>query len=81
MSLRNIHLDGMPPHIIDTAGLRTTTDTVEKSVLNAPGLKSNKADRVLFMVDGTTTHARNPHDIWPDFLIGYQKTRHHRDPQ
>ena len=64
----HIHLDGMPLHIIDTAGLRDTTDAVEKIGIERAWAEIEQADRVLFMVDGTTTDARNPHDIWPDFV-------------
>ncbi|MBV7315593.1 tRNA uridine-5-carboxymethylaminomethyl(34) synthesis GTPase MnmE [Shewanella sp. NIFS-20-20] len=64
----HIHLDGMPLHIIDTAGLRDTTDTVEQIGIERAWSEINSADRVLFMVDGTTTSAVNPHDIWPDFI-------------
>lgn len=38
----HIHIDGMPLHIIDTAGLRDASDEVEKSVSNALGMKSRK---------------------------------------
>ena len=38
----HIHLDGMPLHIIDTAGFAGYHRYRGKSVLNAPGLKSNK---------------------------------------
>jgi tRNA modification GTPase len=64
----HIHLDGMPLHIIDTAGLRDTTDTVEQIGIERAWAEIATADRVLFMVDGTTTDAINPHDIWPDFI-------------
>ncbi|WP_434930820.1 tRNA uridine-5-carboxymethylaminomethyl(34) synthesis GTPase MnmE [Shewanella sp. HL-SH5] len=64
----HIHLDGMPLHIIDTAGLRDTTDTVEQIGIERAWAEIATADRVLFMVDGTTTYAINPHDIWPDFI-------------
>lgn len=64
----HIHLDGMPLHIIDTAGLRDTTDTVEQIGIERAWNEINTADRVLFMVDGTTTDAVDPHDIWPDFI-------------
>lgn len=64
----HIHLDGMPLHIIDTAGLRDTTDTVEQIGIERAWNEINSADRVLFMVDGTTTSAVDPHDIWPDFI-------------
>lgn len=32
-----------------------------------------QADRVLFMVDGTTTDATDPADIWPDFIARLPK--------
>ncbi|MGP1834908.1 tRNA uridine-5-carboxymethylaminomethyl(34) synthesis GTPase MnmE [Shewanella frigidimarina] len=64
----HIHLDGMPLHIIDTAGLRDTLDTVEQIGIERAWAEIASADRVLFMVDGTTTDAVNPHEIWPDFI-------------
>lgn len=64
----HIHLDGMPLHIIDTAGLRDTTDTVEQIGIERAWAEIASADRVLFMVDGTTTDAVDPHNIWPDFI-------------
>lgn len=64
----HIHLDGMPLHIIDTAGLRDTVDTVEKIGIERAWDEIKTADQVLFMVDGTTTAAVDPHEIWPDFI-------------
>jgi len=64
----HIHIDGMPLHIIDTAGLREATDQVEQIGIERAWKEIEQADRVLFMVDGTTTSATDPHDIWPDFI-------------
>ncbi|AQS35255.1 tRNA modification GTPase trmE [Shewanella psychrophila] len=64
----HIHLDGMPLHIIDTAGLRDTSDTVEQIGIERAWAEIETADQVLFMVDGTTTNAVDPHEIWPDFI-------------
>ncbi|MBZ9613274.1 tRNA uridine-5-carboxymethylaminomethyl(34) synthesis GTPase MnmE [Rheinheimera maricola] len=64
----HIHIDGMPLHIIDTAGLRDATDQVEQIGIERAWKEIEQADRVLFMVDGTTTNATDPHDIWPDFI-------------
>jgi tRNA modification GTPase len=64
----HIHIDGMPLHIIDTAGLRDATDQVEQIGIARAWQEIEQADRVLFMVDGTTTDATDPHDIWPDFI-------------
>lgn len=63
-----IHLDGMPLHIIDTAGLREATDAVERIGIERAWSEIEQADRILFMVDGTTTDALHPKDIWPDFI-------------
>ncbi len=63
-----IHIDGMPLHIIDTAGLRESPDKVEQIGIQRAWEEINSADRVLFMVDGTTTSELDPHKIWPDFV-------------
>ncbi|GLP97670.1 tRNA uridine-5-carboxymethylaminomethyl(34) synthesis GTPase MnmE [Paraferrimonas sedimenticola] len=62
-----IHLDGMPLHIIDTAGLRDARDAVERIGIERAWEEIEQADRVLFMVDGTTTDELDPMKIWPDF--------------
>ena len=64
----HIHIDGMPLHIIDTAGLREATDKVEQIGIERAWQEIEQADRVLFMVDGTTTNATSPSEIWPDFI-------------
>ncbi|MBN0182198.1 50S ribosome-binding GTPase, partial [Pseudomonas aeruginosa] len=64
----HIHIDGMPLHIIDTAGLRDANDEVERIGIERAWQEIAQADRVLFMVDGTTTSAVDPAEIWPDFI-------------
>jgi tRNA modification GTPase len=64
----HIHIDGMPLHIIDTAGLREATDKVEQIGIERAWQEILQADRVLFMVDGTTTTATDPAEIWPEFM-------------
>ncbi len=64
----HIHIDGMPLHIIDTAGLRDTGDAVEKIGIERAWAEIEKADRVLCMVDALDTDATDPHAIWPDFV-------------
>lgn len=64
----HIHLDGMPLHIIDTAGLREAGDEVERIGIERAWNEIEHADRVLFMVDGTTTDATDPAALWPDFI-------------
>ncbi len=56
----------MPLHIIDTAGLRDASDEVERIGIERAWQEIEQADRVLFMVDGTTTSAVDPAEIWPD---------------
>ncbi len=64
----HIHIDGMPLHIIDTAGLREATDKVEQIGIERAWQEILQADRVLFMVDSTTTTATSPAEIWPEFI-------------
>ncbi len=64
----HIHIDGMPLHIIDTAGLRDASDEVERIGIERAWEEIRQADRVLFMVDATTTDATDPAEIWPDFI-------------
>ncbi|AGB84761.1 tRNA modification GTPase MnmE [Serratia rubidaea] len=64
----HIHIDGMPLHIIDTAGLREASDEVERIGIERAWSEIEQADRVLFMVDGTTTGATEPAEIWPEFM-------------
>lgn len=64
----HIHLDGMPLHIIDTAGLREASDEVERIGIERAWNEIEQADLVLFMVDGTTTDATEPAQIWPEFM-------------
>ncbi|RMJ02902.1 tRNA modification GTPase MnmE [Marinobacter litoralis] len=64
----HIHIDGMPLHIIDTAGLRDSPDEVEQIGIARAWEEIRQADRILLMVDGTTTDKTEPHEIWPDFI-------------
>lgn len=70
----HIHIDGMPLHIIDTAGLREASDEVERIGIERAWNEIEQADRVLFMVDGTTTDAIEPASIWPEFMASLPKT-------
>lgn len=70
----HIHIDGMPLHIIDTAGLRDANDEVERIGIERAWQEIEQADRVLFMVDGTTTDASEPAAIWPEFMARLPKT-------
>jgi len=47
----HIQIDGLPLHIIDTAGLRDSDDIVEQEGVKRAKQMIEKADRVLFVVD------------------------------
>lgn len=64
----HIHIDGMPLHIIDTAGLREASDEVERIGIERAWQEIEQADRVLFMVDSTTTTETNPEKLWTEFI-------------
>ena len=49
----HIHLDGMPLHIIDTAGLRDATDEVERIGISRAWNEIEQADRILLMLDSS----------------------------
>lgn len=47
-----IQIDGLPLHIIDTAGLRETEDDIEKEGIKRAWGEIEKADLILLVVDG-----------------------------
>ena len=49
----HIHIDGMPLHIIDTAGLRDAPDEVERIGIQRAWAEIEQADRVLLMIDSS----------------------------
>ena len=64
----HIHIDGMPLHIIDTAGLREGADVVEQIGIERAWDEIRNADRVLLMVDASSTSETAPEKLWPDFV-------------
>jgi len=64
----HIHIDGMPLHIIDTAGLRESPDEVEQIGIQRAWQEIEKADRILLMVDATETNSNAPEEIWPELV-------------
>lgn len=63
----HIHLDGMPLHIIDTAGLREASDAVEQIGIARAWAEISQADHVLIVVDASVTPDTEPHKLWPEF--------------
>ncbi|QOL26386.1 tRNA uridine-5-carboxymethylaminomethyl(34) synthesis GTPase MnmE [Thalassotalea sp. LPB0316] len=62
-----IHIDGMPLHIIDTAGLRESPDKVEQIGIERAWQEIKQADRVLLMVDSSNDQAIDLKTFWPEF--------------
>lgn len=48
-----IHIDGMPLHIADTAGLRDEADIVETEGIRRAHAEMIRADRILYVIDST----------------------------
>lgn len=48
-----IHIEGMPVHIIDTAGLRESEDRIEQEGIRRAMQESAKADHILWLADAT----------------------------
>jgi tRNA modification GTPase len=46
-----IHVDGLPIHVVDTAGLRDTDDVIEIEGLRRARMEMSRADLVLYVVD------------------------------
>lgn len=51
-----IQIDGMPLHIIDTAGLRDSDNAVEREGIRRAREEIKNADKVLLLVDSTDPH-------------------------
>lgn len=63
----HIHIDGLPIHIIDTAGLRESDDTVEKIGIERAWQEIEKADQIILVADAGETQNFIPHEIDPAF--------------
>ncbi|MCK7598056.1 tRNA uridine-5-carboxymethylaminomethyl(34) synthesis GTPase MnmE [Microbulbifer sp. CAU 1566] len=71
----HIHIDGMPLHIADTAGLRDAPDQVERIGIERAWEEIRHADRVLLVVDARELTSLDPDQAWPEF------TRQLPDPE
>ena len=65
----HIQLDGLPLHIIDTAGLRDSDDPVEQEGVRRAWREIEQADRILLVVDDE--HPENDHLEIEDQLPGH----------
>lgn len=65
----HIQIDGMPLHIIDTAGLRDTEDQVERIGVERAIKAIEEADRILLVVDASTAVEQREVSNWPELLL------------
>jgi tRNA modification GTPase len=66
----HIHIDGMPLHITDTAGLRNSEDIVEQIGIDRAWQAINDADRILLVIDATDSNQLDVANHWPQFVNG-----------
>jgi tRNA modification GTPase len=57
-----IHIDGMPLHIVDTAGLRESRDEIESEGIRRAREQMQRADRVLLVLDDAA-HGALPAEV------------------
>ncbi len=70
-----INIDGMPLHIIDTAGLRESSDQVEQIGISRAWKEIEQADRILLVVDASDTD--NQQNLaWPEFVQKLNRSDH-----
>ncbi len=64
----HIQIDGMPLHIVDTAGLRESGDEIEQEGIRRAWREMESADLIVLVVDGSVAdpEERNSSSIWPD---------------
>jgi tRNA modification GTPase len=71
----NITLDGLPLNIVDTAGLRDTSDEIEREGVRRAWSEIEKADLILFVADITETDKPDLRAIWPEYFARYPDAR------
>ncbi len=64
----HIHIDGMPLHITDTAGLRDSSDIVEQMGIQRAWDEIHQADRILLIIDATDLAQMRVEEHWPEFF-------------
>lgn len=64
----HIHIDGMPLHIADTAGLRESPDQVEQIGIERAWQEIEQADRILLVVDANQNPSTDIDQLWPESI-------------
>jgi tRNA modification GTPase len=62
------HLDGIPLHLVDTAGLRSSEDVVEQIGISRAWQEIHNADQILLLIDATDPHQWDLNQHWPEFF-------------
>jgi tRNA modification GTPase len=60
---QQVHFDGLPVNLIDTAGLRMAVDVVEEEGIRRAKAEMQRADRVLYVVDATLADQALPTEL------------------
>jgi tRNA modification GTPase len=68
-----LQIDGLPLHVVDTAGLRDSEDIVEREGIRRARHEIEKADRVLLMIDARCPEESE--DLLPTLPAGVPVTR------
>lgn len=69
-----INIDGMPLHIIDTAGLRESDCEIEQIGIQRAWNVIDKADRILLVIDETSINDSHQQDINQNLLSEFPST-------
>ncbi|HHE9946542.1 TPA: tRNA uridine-5-carboxymethylaminomethyl(34) synthesis GTPase MnmE [Haemophilus influenzae 10810] len=70
----HIHIDGMPLHIVDTAGLRDATDEVERIGISRAWTEIEQADRIILMLDSSDPESVDLTKVRSEFLAKLPST-------
>lgn len=68
--IEQIQIDGMPLHIVDTAGLRSGANEVEQEGIRRAWQQMETADRILLVVDSSRAEdlATDWRALWPEIM-------------
>ena len=62
----HIQIDGVPLHIVDTAGLHDSSDAVEQEGIRRAWREMETAEHILLVVDANDQYKEDPDSIWPE---------------
>jgi tRNA modification GTPase len=63
----HIHIDGMPLHLVDTAGIRPSDDIVEQIGISKAWQEIYSADRILLLLDASESQEHLT-QLWPELF-------------